>query len=55
MTTTTNCCPAEFGGLRTMHCSGCHLNFSGLTAFDAHRTGSHIRVDRHCPPPNQSA
>lgn len=32
-------CGARWGGANTAHCSavGCHLVFSGITAFDAHR------------------
>ncbi|MDH6282882.1 hypothetical protein [Prescottella agglutinans] len=30
-------CKAEWGGMNTGHCTGCHTTFSGITAFDAHR------------------
>lgn len=30
-------CTAEWGGLTTCHCSGCHVTFTGISAFDAHR------------------
>jgi hypothetical protein len=36
-------CAAEWGGMNTCHCSGCHLTFTGLTAFDAHRRGGECR------------
>lgn len=32
-------CSAEWGGMNTCHCSGCHTTFTGITAFDAHRRG----------------
>ena len=34
-------CPNHWGGLKTAHCAACHETFTGLTAFDKHRTGSH--------------
>ena len=37
----TNCCGAEFSGLKTAHCSACHETFTTVAAFDKHRTGSH--------------
>lgn len=36
-------CDARWGGTRTSHCGGCHQTFTGLSAFDAHRTGSHAK------------
>lgn len=50
---TTGCarCPNRWGGLRTAHCPACHHTFTGLTAFDAHRAGSHANDTRHCEPP----
>lgn len=43
-------CDARWGGSRTCHCSaeGCHQTFTGLQAFEAHRTGSHSTGKRHC-------
>jgi hypothetical protein len=32
-------CGARWTGLTRAHCSGCHLTFSGITAFDLHRRG----------------
>lgn len=32
-------CSAEWGGMNTAHCAGCHTTFTGITAFDAHRRG----------------
>jgi hypothetical protein len=32
-------CGKEWGGMRTAHCAACHVTFTGLTAFDAHRKG----------------
>jgi hypothetical protein len=29
----------------------CHRTFTGITAFDTHRTGSHARSTRGCLPP----
>lgn len=34
-------CHTRWGGLNTSHCSACHITTTGITAFDAHRTGSH--------------
>lgn len=36
-------CDARWTGQNTAHCmaQGCHQTFTGITAFDAHRTGSH--------------
>lgn len=32
-------CRAQWGGLNTCHCAGCHRTFTGITAFDHHRKG----------------
>jgi len=50
---TTGCgrCPNRWGGLKTAHCSACHRTFTGLTAFDKHREGSHPNSTRHCVDP----
>ena len=32
-------CGATWTGAASMHCSGCHQTFGGLSLFDAHRTG----------------
>lgn len=29
-------CPARWGGEATCHCSGCHVTFGDLAAFDRH-------------------
>lgn len=34
-------CEAKWGGMNTAHCCACHLTFTGITAFDAHRKGGH--------------
>lgn len=44
-------CGKWWTGTLTSHCSGCCETFTGLTAFDAHRAGSHARGERHCLPP----
>ena len=36
-------CTSRWNGANTAHCAGCHLTFTGLTAFDKHRTGSHTK------------
>ena len=48
---TAACCGARFGGLNTAHCSGCHQTFTGMTAFDRHRDGSHT-TGRTCRTPD---
>ena len=45
-------CNSSWGGLVTGHCTGCHQTFTGITAFDAHRDGSHARSTRHCVEPS---
>ena len=45
-------CENIWGGLNTAHCSGCHRTFTGLTAFDRHRDGSHAKGTRHCVDPS---
>lgn len=32
-----NCCGAWWTGLSTCHCAGCHVTFTGISAFDKHR------------------
>ena len=45
-------CPSRWAGANTAHCTACHLTFTGLTAFDKHRTGSHSdRRGRFCLAP----
>lgn len=44
-------CDKRWGGLNTAHCGACHRTFSGITAFDKHRGGSHARDTRHCLDP----
>jgi hypothetical protein len=48
--TTCPRCLAAWGGSRPAHCGSCHLTFSGLELFDAHRDhhGDHGR----CVPPD---
>jgi hypothetical protein len=50
--TTTNCCAAEFSGLKTSHCTACHQTFATVTAFDKHRSGSHATDTRQCLEPS---
>lgn len=48
----TQCgCGASWGGLNTAHCDACHRTFTGITAFDRHRDGSHSSGTRHCVNP----
>ncbi len=47
-------CNNRWGGTSTCHCSGCHETFTGLTAFDQHRTGSHTHSTRRCLPPAEA-
>lgn len=47
---TCNGCGSAWGGALTAHCSNCHKTFSGLTAFDKHRAGSHTK-GRYCLDP----
>lgn len=49
--TTCARCQKWWGGLNTGHCTGCHQTFTGITAFDRHRTGSHARDTRTCLDP----
>ena len=37
MTTITRGCGARWTGPSRSHCAGCHLTFSGQTAFEKHR------------------
>lgn len=43
-------CPGRWSGANTCHCSVCHITFSGYTAFDKHRAGSHAK-GRYCLDP----
>jgi hypothetical protein len=43
-------CPARWNGYNTGHCSACHETFTGITAFDKHRDGSHVK-GRYCVSP----
>lgn len=43
-------CGNAWGGLNTAHCSGCCSSFTGITAFDKHRDGSHVK-GRFCNTP----
>ena len=51
--TRCNGCDHQWHGNRTTHCAadGCHQTFTGLEAFDKHRTGSHAAGTRHCEDP----
>lgn len=31
-------CPSRWSGLGRAHCSACHLTFTGVSAFDRHRS-----------------
>jgi len=44
-------CPNIWGGLNTSHCGACHRSFTGLSAFDKHRDGSHSAGTRRCVDP----
>jgi hypothetical protein len=44
-------CDNWWTGLRACHCSACHRTFTGLEAFDKHRSGSHAAGTRHCVDP----
>ena len=44
-------CGAWWVGLNTCHCTACHSTFTGVTAFDKHRDGSHSHSTRHCIEP----
>jgi len=46
-------CGARWGGANTGHCAACHHTFTGITAFDQHRDGSHAR-GRYCVPPEDA-
>ena len=47
-------CAQRWGGIKTSHCSACHTTFSGITAFDKHRTGSHANDTRRCLTPEEA-
>lgn len=36
-------CVSRWTGLRAGHCAECHRTFSGITAFDAHRSYDHCK------------
>ena len=38
-------------GLGAAHCSSCHQTFTGVGAFEMHRSGSHAGGARHCLDP----
>jgi hypothetical protein len=44
-------CGKEWTGLAVAHCPTCCETFTGVTAFDAHRSGSHANDTRHCLDP----
>jgi hypothetical protein len=44
-------CHAWWTGLNTCHCTACHRTFTGITAFDKHRDGSHAQDARYCKEP----
>jgi len=52
MNHTCSKCDSVWGGLNTAHCTACHHTFSGITAFDKHRTGSHV-TGRYCLTPTE--
>lgn len=47
-------CTNRWSGRNTMHCGGCHQTFTGLTAFDQHRTGNHAHGTRTCLQPQNA-
>jgi hypothetical protein len=46
-------CDNWWAGMLTSHCGACHHTFTGLTAFEAHRDGSHSQGTRRCLDPIQ--
>lgn len=44
-------CGQWWTGTGKHHCSGCCRTFTSITAFTAHRDGSHARGERHCLDP----
>jgi hypothetical protein len=38
---TCNGCDHRWTGLSACHCAACHRTFTGIRAFDIHRTGGH--------------
>lgn len=47
-----NGCTTRWNGANTAHCAACHTTFTGITAFDRHRVGSHAAGKRHCLTPD---
>jgi hypothetical protein len=43
-------CSLRWDGLLTCHCTGCHRTFTGITACEKHRTGTHAK-GRYCLDP----
>lgn len=44
-------CGAWWTGFNSGHCTACHQTFTGISAFDRHRTGSHAAGNRTCLDP----
>lgn len=44
-------CDVRWGGYATAHCHSCRNVFTGISAFDQHRAGSHAKGTRHCVDP----
>jgi len=38
-------CPSRWSGLARAHCSACHLTFTGVSAFDRHRSADDECLD----------
>src|SRR5262245_19274812 len=41
-------CGARWQGESICHCATCHLTFTSINGFNAHRTGSHGHDTRRC-------
>jgi hypothetical protein len=50
-----NGCRNWWTGLGAAHCSSCHQTFTGVSAFELHRSGSHAGGTRHCLDRQRSA
>lgn len=46
-------CDARWTGDDVCHCAACHMTFTTLRGFDAHRTGSFEPMRRRCRTENQ--
>ena len=46
-------CGARWQGEAICHCTTCHMTFTAIGGFDAHRYGSHEHDTRRCYNPDQ--